>query len=258
MIAADLEEEVQIPVFVLKSTVIIFALSNCAANNQKEIDITSSKTNKFSLVANGEDFIRQGFISKDGWQIKFNHAYVTLNQVIAYQTDPPFDPYNRAKLQARESVTLVDQATTIDLAQGGENTPPIKVTEVSAPIGNYNAIAWKIVNNSQDNASIVLNGIATKDQRAINFVLKFSLELSYLCGEFIGDERKGILAANQASELETTFHFDHLFGDAQTPTDDDLNLAAIGFQPLANLTQNTDLKADLSTLQQQLSPPEYD
>ena len=27
-----------------------------------------------ALVANGEDFVRQGFVSKDGWRISFDHV----------------------------------------------------------------------------------------------------------------------------------------------------------------------------------------
>lgn len=40
----------------------------------------NAQTGTLVLVDNGEDFIRQGFVSKDGWQIDFDHAYVTLNQ----------------------------------------------------------------------------------------------------------------------------------------------------------------------------------
>jgi len=43
--------------------------------------------------ANGEDFVRQGFVSKDGWAITFDHVYVTLADATAYQSDPPYDPH---------------------------------------------------------------------------------------------------------------------------------------------------------------------
>jgi hypothetical protein len=129
---------------------------------------------------------------------------------------------------------------------------------MSAPVGSYNAIAWSVVNNPQDESSIILDGIAKKDDRTINFLLKFPLELNYVCGEFVGDERKGIVTANQMAELETTFHFDHIFGDAQTPADDELNQGALGFEPLAVIAGNQDtLDIDLMTLEQQLSPEDY-
>ena len=34
------------------------------------------------LRANGEDFIRQGFTSKDGWQIEFDHVYTNIQDLI--------------------------------------------------------------------------------------------------------------------------------------------------------------------------------
>ena len=248
-------------IFALKTAVMIFALSSCALSNTPETTELSSTSNqdksRLSLVANGEDFIRQGFVSKDGWQIEFNHAYVTLNEVIAYQTNPPFNVQNGEKLQVTESITLVAQATTIDLAQGDEQALPVKVVEVSAPIGHYNAIAWNVVNNPEENASIVLDGVATKNEQTLNFVLKFALNLSYLCGEFVGDERKGIVEASKTAELETTFHFDHLFGDAQTAADDDLNVGALGFQPLAMIATSGKLNTDLNNLEKQLSVEDY-
>ena len=177
----------------LKSVVMIFALSSCVLNNTPEATELSSTSSqgksRLSLVANGEDFIRQGFVSKDGWQIEFNHAYITLDEVIAYQTNPPFNLGNGEKLQVTKSITLIDFATTIDLAQGDEKALPIKVTEVSAPIGKYNAISWNVVNNPEDNTSIVLDGVATKNDQTINFVLKFSLNLSYLCVDFVHCDR---------------------------------------------------------------------
>ena len=39
------------------------------------------------INANGEDFVRQGFVSKDGWSITFDHVYITLADITAYQTD---------------------------------------------------------------------------------------------------------------------------------------------------------------------------
>ena len=248
-------------IFVLKSTVMIFILSSCTLNKSPEATKMSSTSKQgqgnLSLVVNGEDFIRQGFVSKDGWQIEFNHAYITLDEVIAYQSNPPFNPGNEEKLQVTKSITLVDRPTTIDLAQGDEKALPIKVTEVSAPIGHYNAIAWNLVNNPEDNTSIVLDGVATKNEQIINFVLKFSLNLSYLCGEFVGDERKGIVEANKTAELETTFHFDHLFGDREIMPDDDLNAGALGFKPLAMIATSGKLNADLNTLEKQLSVEDY-
>lgn len=223
---------------------------------------TANSTEKGTLmvVANGEDFIRQGFVTKDGWQIEFDNAYVTVSDITAYQTDPPFDPDTKGELKAKESVVLLEKPKTIDLAQGNDQTPTITVNEVEAPSGVYNALTWKLVRDTQDpdaNYSIVLTGMATKEQTAIPFILQFDQELDYVCGEFVGDERKGYLTANDTAGLETTFHFDHLFGDADTPADDPLNTDALGFEPLAQLATDGELTLDQTQLKQKLSSEDY-
>jgi hypothetical protein len=238
---------------------LIIGLSSCQRNSleQKKSLSNGGGESTLTLTANGEDFIRQGFVSKDGWRIDFNHAYITLNQVVAYQTDPPFDPESKEELEAKTSVTLLDKPTTVDLALGDENAQPVEVNKLSVPVGIYNSIGWQIVNNPENNGSIVLDGIASKDDRTINFVLKFSLDLNYLCGEFVGEERKGIVKENEVAQLETTFHFDHLFGDISIPKDDELNVNSLGFSPLVAAANNGKLNADLTMLQQKLSPEEY-
>ncbi len=228
-------------------------------NTQNSNDNAGEKTGNLALVANGEDFIRQGFTTKDGWRIDFNHAYVTLNNVTAYQTDPPFHPESKEELQATRSIVLFEnEPKTIDLALGDENAPSISVMEISAPIGSYNAINWSIVNSPETNAGVILDGIASKEGKTINFVLQLPLELTYLCGEYIGDERKGILEADQSTELEMTFHFDHLFGDSETASDDDLNLKALGFEPLAEVAQQDgSSELNIDRLKNELSEDNY-
>jgi hypothetical protein len=250
------------PDIAIKTAIIALILSGCGTKN--EVSTTESNPDNqnpqketLTLVANGEDFIRQGFVSKDGWRIDFNHAYVTLADAIAYQTNPPFNPEEKEEIKPIESVTLIDKATTIDLAQGDENALPIKVAEVPAPIGNYNAISWKLVNNQENTGSIILDGTAVKDNETIKFVISLPINPDYSCGEFVGDERKGILEAGKTAEIETTFHFDHIFGDADTPADDDLNIGALGFQPLVILAKNGELKTDLATLEKSLNPEDY-
>lgn len=247
---------------VIKTAIIVLILSSCSPKN--EVITTESNPNNqnpsgetLTLVANGEDFIRQGFVSRDGWRIDFNHAYVTLADAIAYQTNPPFNPEEKEGIKPTESVTLINKATTIDLAQGDENAPPIKVAEVPAPVGNYNAISWKLVNNQENTGSIILDGTAVKDNETVKFVINLPINSDYSCGEFVGDERKGILEAGKTAEIETTFHFDHVFGDADTPADDDLNIGALGFQPLVILAKNGELKTDLATLEKSLNPEDY-
>jgi hypothetical protein len=211
------------------------------------------------IRANGEDFVRQGFVSKDGWQITFDHLYVSLSEVSAYQTDPPFDPQSGKELQAKTKVSL-PSPSVVDLALGDEAAEPILVGELSAPMGRYNALRWimkKATEGPAAGSTLVLIGKAVKESKTVDFRLKFDREYTYTCGDFVGDDRKGILSSGKPADLEATFHFDHVFGDAETPLEDELNKGALGFEPLAALAQAGKLDMDQATLRQKLSSSDY-
>lgn len=210
------------------------------------------------VAANGEDFVRQGFTSKDGWEISFDHVYANLEDVTAYQTDPPFDPDTEDPLQATSEVTI--PAQTVDLAAGDESASPIPVGETEAPAGQYNALAWKMAKATDGPAvgqALVLMGQASKDGKIVDFTLNIDRELAYTCGEFVGDERKGVVQPNETADLEATFHFDHIFGDGELPADDEMNTDALGFAPLAAMADGPSLEADWATLQQKLDPKDF-
>lgn len=212
------------------------------------------------LVANGEDFVRQGFVTKDGWRIDFDHVYVTLDDITAYQTEPPFDPDKSGELKSTQKVTLLEEPKTVDLAEGGGDAHPITVATQKAPAGTYNAMSWQVVEATKGPASgsaILLDGTAKKEGRTVDFVISLDKPLEYTCGQYVGDQRKGILTSTEQGELETTFHFDHIFGDADTPANDSLNQDAVGFEPMAALAQNGTLKADMATLEQKLPKQDY-
>lgn len=216
-------------------------------------------TGMLAFRANGEDFVRQGFVSKDGWEISFDHLYVTLADVTAYQTEPPFDPESGEELQAVETVSL-GEPQTIDLAAGDEAADPILIAEVEAPAGRYNALSWRMVNGDSEpvaGQTLVMQGTATKDGETVNFNIQLDEELEFVCGDFVGDERKGILDADSTAGVEATFHFDHIFGDAEAPMDDEINTGALGFEPLAAIAQDGTLDADSATLQERLAEDEY-
>lgn len=221
-------------------------------------DANASGSGMLQVAANGEDFVRQGFTSKDDWQISFDHVYAHLSEIKAYQTNPPFDPDTEAPLQSTSEVTL--PAETVDLAAGDENAAPVSVSETEAPAGHYNALAWKMTpaeNGPAAGQVLMLVGQAIKDGKTVDFTLSFDRELAYTCGEFVGDERKGVVEPGQTANLEATFHFDHIFGNGELQTDDDLNASALGFAPLAALAEEQTLKADWSTLKQKLSPDAF-
>ncbi len=213
----------------------------------------ATENGQITLIAEGEDFVRKGFTTKDNWQIKFDHVFVTLAEIKAYQTEPPFDPTTDAPLKPVVTVVLLDKPQTVDLAKEDED---IVVSQIQAPPGHYNALSWKVTPSSEG-ATLVLQGTATKDGETINFNIAIAQPLEYTCGDYVGDERKGILVSGGETKLETTFHFDHVFGDAKTPADDPLNTDALGFGPLAALAVNGELNVDSATLEAQLSAQDY-
>ncbi|MGI0487745.1 DUF4382 domain-containing protein [Pantanalinema rosaneae CENA516] len=211
------------------------------------------------IRANGEDFVRQGFTSKDGWQISFDHVYVTMADVTAYQTDPPYDAQTGGDLKATQQVSL-GQPQTVDLAAGDETAEPILVGETKAPAGRYNALSWKMPKATEGEANgyaLKLVGTATKAGTTLPFTIRVDQELGFQCGEFVGDDRKGTLTAGNTADLEATFHFDHLFGDAGSPMTDDLNQQALGFDPLAKLATGGKVDVNTAALKQGLSTEDF-
>ncbi len=210
------------------------------------------------IRANGEDFVREGFVSKDGWQISFDRVDAHISSVTAYQTDPPYDAEAGGEIKAKQSISL-PQAQTVDLAAGDENAPPVLVGEVKAPPGTYNAVTWKLAKATTgvNQAPLMLQGKATKDGKTLDFQIKVEEELAFSCGEFVGDDRKGILPPGGKADLELTFHFDHLFGDGSAKPDDEINTGAIGFEPLAALASGDKVEVDMATLKQKLSAADY-
>ncbi|MFC1950963.1 DUF4382 domain-containing protein [Chloroflexota bacterium] len=205
------------------------------------------------FMANGEDFVRQGFESKDGWDISFDYIYVTLSEIKAYQTDPPYDSHDDgAIVDAKVTMTLFG-THTVDLAAGDADADPILVGQVSdATTGQYNAVSWKMIKATSGDASgysLVAIGTATKDTDTVDFTIKVETEYAYYGGEFVGDVRKGVLTDGATADLEMTFHFDHIFGDAETAADDELNTAAPGFQPFADLAVDDVLDMNMTQIE---------
>jgi len=232
--------------------IVSIMLTSCAG--------TGGAVGKLQINANGEDFVRQGFVSKDGWSISFDRLYVSLADVTACQTDPPYNPHSSTSMDCDVKISL-DEVYCVDLAEGGPNAPAILMDEAAdAPAGHYNAISWKMVKAPSGPASgysLVIIGTAEKDGQSIDFSIKVDREYEYSCGEYVGDERKGIVQEGGSADVEMTFHFDHLFGDAETPMDDDLNVSAVGFEPFAGIAEGGKLDADMAELRSSLSPQDY-
>ncbi len=211
----------------------------------------SGDTGILVFNANGEDFVQQGFVSKDGWSIAFDHVYITLSDITAFQTAPPYDAHAGGQIYGKVEAKL-EGIHTVDLAEGNETATPIFVGRISdAVTGHHNAISWKM--DKADSGlsagySLMMIGTAEKENQIENFSITFDSICTYSCGEFIGDERKGILLKDGTVDLEMTFHFDHLFGDAEVPADNELNLGAPGFEALLAMPKGGDPDMNMAEL----------
>ncbi|NER52194.1 MAG: DUF4382 domain-containing protein [Symploca sp. SIO1A3] len=236
-------------------------LFGCSQGENKNETSAEQEQGTLEIRANGEDFVREGFVSKDDWKISFDHVYVTLADITAYQSDPPFNAEANSEIKAKEKVSL-EQAKTVDLAEGDESAEPILIQEFAeVPVGKYNALSWKIVKGESEPAeaqTIVMDGTAQKDGQTIDFTVKIDNEYEYICGEFVGGERKGILKTGSTADLELTFHFDHIFGDADASADDDINTNALGFEPLVALAKDGKLEVEMSQLESELPAKDYE
>ena len=230
-----------------------------SATETAETASAEGGTGTLVIRANGEDFVREGFTTKDGWEIEFDHVFVSLSDIMAAQTDPPFDPESGDTLEAKAEVK-VEGTQVVDLAEGDASAEPIPVAAIEAPAGRFNALAWRMVpadSGPAEGYTIWMQGTATRDGETVPFTLRVNEELAFTCGDFIGDDRKGILTAGDTADLEATFHFDHLFGDGDAPADDSINTGALGFDPLFALAQGGVVDVDSAALQAGLSEADY-
>ena len=190
-----------------------------------------------TLHASGEDLATAGFtaprLSKDGWALEFTRILVTLDRITAYQTEPPF----MADGPAIDGAPLAFAGpVTVDLV-AADAADLVELATVPAPPGHFNALAWALVpapEGAAEGASLHIDGIARRDGQEVAFTLTTADALLHACGEYIGDTRKGFVTEGGAAELEITFHLDHLFGRADKPADDPMNLDAPGFDPFGS------------------------
>jgi hypothetical protein len=239
--------------------VMALGLAACGGSTQAALP-AGDEAGTLTFTANGEDFIRQGFTSRDGWDITFDNVRVHLSNITAYQSNPPYDPDEMGpKIEATETLQLSEDFV-LDLAAGDADAPPIEVGEVVAAPGRYNALSWEMLPaESGDMAgySLIMSGTAAKEGTTLPFTIGIEESYTNLCGEYVGDVRKGILQAGAVTDLEMTFHFDHIFGDAGLPADDSLNTLAPGFEPFATMAADGEIQTDLTALAQALPAEEY-
>lgn len=192
------------------------------------------------FFASGEELATEGFQApertKDGWTLEFEHIYVTLSEVTAYQTNPPFDAHQDGPMQATHRVVLQD-VHTVDLVADADDEARVLVAEAAAEPGHYNALSWRLIvagEGPSAGTSMLFIGTAARDGQSVPFRIEVSDEVGYLCGQYVGDERKGFVIAGGVADLEMTFHLDHIFGREDKAAEDPMNLAAPGFGPFSD------------------------
>lgn len=192
------------------------------------------------VFASGEDLATDGFQApkrtKDNWSLSFDHIFVTLAEITAYQTSPPFAPQSDASITATQEVS-VSGTHTVDLVTAADDEARVLIAEIAAPPGHYNAISWRMAiaeTGLAEGTSMLFIGTATKDDQTVPFRIEVAESLRYECGEYVGDERKGFVQAGGVADLEMTFHLDHIFGREDKDADDPMNLEAPGFDPFSS------------------------
>jgi len=217
----------------------VLAMSVAAAIYAGAIAASPLSAGTLQVFASGEDLATEGFQApkrtKDNWSLNFDHIFVTLAEITAYQTSPPFEPQSDAPITATYEVT-VPGTHTLDLVTAANEEARVLVAEVDAPPGHYNAISWRMAiaeTGAAEGTSMLFIGTATRDDQTVPFRVEVAEPLRYECGEYVGDERKGFVEAGGVADLEMTFHLDHIFGREDKDADDPMNLEAPGFDPFS-------------------------
>jgi len=192
---------------------------------------TPTGLGKIVFTANGEDFVRKGFIDKNGWHISFDKLFVNIVNPTAY-----------IPVEDGREVVLEGSYWT-DLAAGGPDAEPIVLGEVhDVPPGNYQSLRFGIgrkESGEYEGYSIVMVGEASGEGRVVPFVIKVDEEMDFDGKEgYVGEELKGLLPPGGGTEVEMTFHFDHLFGDIEAPPDDHINTGSVGFDFFRKFEKN--------------------
>lgn len=223
--------------FSLVSICLLLLLSGCAQENPGTILFT----------ANGEDFVRRGFTDKDGWQISFDRLYVNIVNPTAYEP-----------AGEKSGITLAGEHL-VDLAAGGGEAPPITLgkREKVRP-ANYQSLKFSLKRaGSGDYAgcSIIMTGRAEKDGKIVPFTILLDEEMDFIGTEgYVGDRIKGLLKPGASTDVEMTFHFDHIFGDIEAGDNDHINTGSVGFDYFNRYAREGRVEVRQAELQES---PEY-
>ena len=173
------------------------------------------------FTANGEDFVRRGFVDKQGWSISFENLYVNIAEPTAY-------------VPGGDAEVVLEGSHWVDLAEGAVDAEPIVMGSVHevAP-ANYQSLRFALrrtPGGPYAGSSIVMIGAAQREGVEIPFTIRLDEEMLFDGREgYVGDELKGLLQPGSTTEVEMTFHFDHVFGDNEADAEDHINTGSVGF-----------------------------
>lgn len=244
------------------------ALPACGDDDDDD-DAADAGSGTLEFYANGESFIRDGFVTKDGWTIGFDHFYVNyagLTGIQVAESDaalsvPPKHaghPHNDIPEGAAHLAAT--GAFWMDLAAGDDRSFITKVED--APAGNYNYANFEVIHTAEGEyagQSIVMIGSASKDADTVPFIIRLDEQMVFsACHQEVDDEYAGVVEDGGTGSVEITFHSDHIFGDESTLDDpDSVNPYALGFGPIAALAVDGALDLTQSDLANGLSGDDY-
>lgn len=197
--------------------------------------------------ANGEDFVREGFVDKAGWEISFTNVLVNLGKIVTTSTTDKQVALNGTylvdlKKVAADGLVLVDTVNKVKAL----NYQGIRFALLRADEGEYKGY------------SIIMKGTAKKDDRSIDFSIKLDEELEFDCKEgYVGDVVKGVVQKNKTGEVEMTFHFDHIYGDIEAAMDDHINKGSVSFEYFVQLADGDTLDITQQDLKEKTDNDDY-
>lgn len=229
-------------VMILLMIFIFISCSDKMENAKKE-----AATGHLNFMVNGEDFVNQGFTDKDGWEISFEKVLINLNGISA------------ELVNSKHKIDLA-QSYSVNLKSSKGNLINI-ATKKNVPVGEYRRLSWKMTKMTEGQYkgySLILSGTAKKESESIPFEIKLNEEVKWYCKDgYAGDVLKGFVEKGKSSEVEMTFHFDHIFGDINQKADDPLNMGAVGMKYFLQLAENKKLSITQQDLQEKTNKEQY-
>ncbi len=219
------------------------------------------------FYADGEEFVREGFSSMDGWNIEFSHLFVNIERVVAKQTqtlqsasDTQTDPASETGLHAQhaghgtpdqgsgQAVIEVPLPGAFFVDLHDPAGPALLGEQTGIVAGDYNAVDFQVIPASLDSEPVdpalaadldeyqgytmILVGTASSGNTVADFEIMLDEELVYTdCGP---NNYAGFVSNDGTGQIYMTFHMDHVFGDFEEAPGEGVNAIALGFGPIAN------------------------